>query len=217
METMELNARLRRESGKGPARRLRSAGMTPVVFYGSGAGARHLAVNNRELMKMLKERHESLFIKLKIEDDGKEEEHISMIKEIQVSPTGKGVIHVDFYEIRMDHKLDIDVPIHFTGDPVGVVNGGELLYLKRDLKISGLPSMLPEYVQVDVSGLDIGDSLNVGDIPLPAGVESVDAPDIAIVSVAAPRVAEAAEAVAEEAAAAEPEVIGKKAGEKEES
>jgi len=77
--------------------------------------------------------------------------------------------------------------------------------------------MLPEYVQVDVSGLDIGDSLNVGDIPLPAGVESVDAPDIAIVSVAAPRVAEAAEAVAEEAAAAEPEVIGKKAGEKEES
>jgi large subunit ribosomal protein L25 len=216
METMELNAQIRRESGKGAARRLRAAGLVPAVFYGSGSGALQLSVNTRELLKMLKEREESLFVQLKIQDSGKEEGHLSMIKEIQMSPSGRGILHVDFYEIRMDHKLTVDVPIHFTGEPVGVINGGELLYLKRELKISGLPSALPEYVQVDVSGLDIADSLNVGDILLPEGIEALDAEDIAIASVAAPRVAEAAEAPVEEAAA-EPEVIGKKAEEQEEA
>jgi large subunit ribosomal protein L25 len=218
METMELKALTRQEAGKGPARRLRASGLIPAVFYGSGVQARRLSVNNREMLKLLKEREGSIFIKLKVGDGGKEEEHLSMIKEIQMSPSGRGILHVDFYEIRMDHKLIIDVPIHFVGQPVGVViNGGELLYLKREVKISGFPSVLPEFVQVDISGLDIADSIKVGDIPLVEGVEAVDAKDIAIASVAAPRAAETTEgAVVEEEATAEPEVIGKKAEGKEE-
>jgi len=136
-----------------------------------------------------------------------------MIKEIQVSPTGDGILHVDFYEIRMDHELTIDVPIHLVGQPVGLIDGGELYHLKRELKISGLPSLLPEYVEVDVSGLKIGDSVKVGDIPLVKGIEALDAADIAIASVAATRAAEVVEEAAEEAAASEPEVVGKKAEE----
>lgn len=218
METMTLTARTRLESGKGPARRLRAAGIVPAVFYGSGAEAIPLSINGRELLKLMKEREESLFVKLKIEDGGNEAEHLSMIKEIQMSPAGRGILHVDFYEIRMDHKLIVDVPIHFVGDPVGVTNGGELLYLKRELKISGLPAVLPESVQVDISVLDIGDSMKVADIRLVEGVEAMDAGDIAIVSIAAPRAVEVAEAPAEEGEGpAEPEVIGKKAEEKEES
>jgi large subunit ribosomal protein L25 len=214
MEKMELKASVRREAGKGPARRLRMSGMVPAVFYGSGMEATPLSVNTRELLKLLKEREESHFITLSIEDEGKQAEHLSMIKEIQKSPSGKGILHVDFYEIRMDHKLTMDIPIHFVGQPVGVVNGGELLYLKRELKVSGLPSLIPESVQVDVSGLDISDSIKVGDIVLVDGVEAADAKDIALVSIAAPRTAEAA-AASEEEAAAEPEVVGKKAEEKE--
>ncbi len=214
METMELKAQLRRESGKGPARRLRAAGMIPAVYYGAGAEALPLSVGSRDLTKLLKEREESLFIKLRIEDGGSGNERLSMIKEIQMSPRGSGILHVDFYEIRMDHKLTLEVPIHFVGQPVGVsMNGGELQLLKREVKISGLPSVLPESVEVDVSGLDIGDSLNVGDIPLAEGVEAEDAGDIAIATVSAPRAAEVVAAPEEEAAAAEPEVIGKKAEE----
>lgn len=213
METMELKALIRQGSGKGPARRLRSAGMIPAVFYGSGAEALSLSVGARDMLKLLKEREESLFVKLKIDEGGKEAEHLSMIKEIQVSPTGDGILHVDFYEIRMDHELTIDVPIHLVGQPVGLIDGGELYHLKRELKISGLPSLLPEYVEVDVSGLKIGDSVKVGDIPLVKGIEALDAADIAIASVAATRAAEVVEEAAEEAAASEPEVVGKKAEE----
>lgn len=212
METMELKARARQESGKGPARRLRSAGMIPAVFYGSGAEALSLSVNARDLLKLLKEREESHFVKLMIEEGGKEEERLSMIKEIQVNAADSGILHVDFYEIRMDHELTLDVPIHLVGKPVGLIDGGELHHLKRELKISGLPSILPEYVEVDVSGLKIGDSVKVGDIALAKGIEALDADDIAVAAVAATRAAEAAEEAAEEAAA-EPEVIGKKAEE----
>jgi len=214
METMELKARVRQESGKGPARRLRSSGMVPAVFYGSGSEGLTLTVNARDLLKLLREREESLFVKLKIEEGGREEERLSMIKEIQVSPTGDGILHVDFYEIRMDHRLTVEVPIHLVGKPVGLIDGGELHHLKRELKISGLPSALPEYVEVDVSGLRIGDSVKVGDIKLAKGIEALDADDIAVAAVAATRAAEAAAEAVEEQAA-EPEVIGKKAEEEE--
>jgi len=189
--------------------------MIPAVFYGSGEQALSLSVSARDLMKLLKEREESLFVKLKIDEDGKEAERLSMIKEIQVNPAGGGILHVDFYEIRMDHKLTVDVPIHLAGKPAGLIDGGELHHLKRELKISGLPSLLPEYVEVDVSGLKIGDSLKVGDIPLGKGIEAVDAADIAVAAVAAARMVEPAAEEAVEEAAAEPEVIGKKADEEE--
>ncbi len=126
-------------------------------------------------MKYLKDRKENLFIKLRIEEGGSELEKLSMIKELQVSPSSNRPVHADFYEIKMDHKLSLDVPIHFVGRPVGVEMGGDLHILKRELKISGLPTNIPEFVQLDISGLKMGDSLNVGDIALGSGIESIDA------------------------------------------
>lgn len=211
METMALKARTRQGLGKGPARRLRAEGMIPAVFYGPGMETFSLAVGLRDLRTLLKEREESLFVKLQIDDGGKETERLSMIKEIQVCPSDGGILHVDFYEIRMDHRLTMEIPIHLVGVPVGVTDGGELHHLKRELRVSGLPMALPEYVEIDVSGLKIGDSVKVEDIALAKGVEALDHADIAVAAVAATRAAVIVETTEE--AAAEPEVISKKAEE----
>jgi large subunit ribosomal protein L25 len=212
METRELNVSIRKEAGKGPSRRLRAGGRVPAVFYGSGSDPISISVNNDDLLDFLKERKESVFIKLMIEDGGSRTEKLAMIKELQTSPVAKSLYHVDFYEVRMDHKIALDVPIHIIGVPAGVDLGGELHQLKREVNISGLPSAMPEFVEVDVSGLGIGDTVMVGDIKLPEGVEALDAPDIAVATVSATRVI-AEEAPAEEEEQKQPEVITAKAKE----
>jgi large subunit ribosomal protein L25 len=115
------------------------------------------------------------------------------------------LIHADFYEIRMDRELTMDLPILLVGQPVGVERGGLLQQLKRDLKISGLPSALPESVELDVSGLDIGASVNVGDIVLGDGINILDGRDVAVASLISKRVAVMEEEAAEEGEAIEGE------------
>lgn len=207
MEATELKACIRKESGKGPARRIRKEGLIPAVFYGRGEEAIPLSVNAAGLRKIIKEKGDNVFIKLLIEGQERQEK-LSLIKELQIEPVSRRFRHADFYEIRMDHKLTIDVPLHFTGNPVGVVNGGELQQLKRDLKISCLPSALPDFIEVDVSGLDIGDSLKVQDIKTPEGIAVLDPGDVgvvmvAVVKVAVPKAEEEVEAEGEAAAEGE--------------
>ncbi len=218
METMELNARMRKESGKGPARRLRAGGQVPAVFYGAGSDTLPLAVNTADLIKLIKEKKENVFIKLNIEGDGLKTQKLSMVKELQTSPATRDIYHVDFYEISMDHKLVLDVPIHVVGTPAGVTMGGELHILKRELKVSGLPTEIPEFVEVDISALEIGDSVKVSDIRIKGGLEVVDHADVAVATVSITRVeaAPAEEEAAAEEGVQEPEVIGSKGKEEEE-
>jgi len=183
MEATELKAFTRKETGKGPARRFRKDGSIPAVFYGRGEEAIHLTVNAAELLKIIKEKKENIFIKLLIEGE-KHLEKLSLIKELQIEPVSRRFYHADFYEIRMDHKLTLDVPIHFIGIPVGVTNGGELQHLKRDLKVSCLPSILPDFIEIDVTGLDIGDSIKVQDIPVQEGISVLDPGDVGVAMVA---------------------------------
>ena len=206
MEATELKACIRNESGKGPARRFREKGLIPAVFYGRGQDAIHLSVNSADLLKIVKEKKKNIFINLIIEGEQKKPlEKLSLMKELQIEPVSRKFYHADFYEIRMDRKLTIDIPLNFVGIPVGVTNGGELQHLKRDLKVTCLPSILPDHLDLDVSGLDIGNSIKVQDIAVPDGIEVLDPGDVgvamvAIVKVSVP-VAEAA--VAEAAAPAE--------------
>jgi large subunit ribosomal protein L25 len=210
MEATELKACIRNTSGKGPARRFRKEGLIPAVFYGRGEEAIHLSVNAAELLKIIRAKKENVFIKLRI-DGEKNLEKLSLIKELQIEPVSRRFYHADFYEVRMDHRLTLDVPLHFAGIPVGVVNGGELQHLKRELKISCLPSVLPDFIEIDVSGLEIGDSIKVKDIRVPEGIAVLDPGDVgvamvAIVKVSVPQAEEAAvevEADAEKAAVAE--------------
>jgi large subunit ribosomal protein L25 len=203
MEATELKAFTRKETGKGPARRFRMEGSVPAVFYGRGEEAIPLSVNAADLLKVIKAKKENIFIKLMIEGE-KQLEKLSLIKELQIEPVSRRFYHVDFYEIRMDHKLTLDVPIRFEGIPVGVTNGGELQHLKRDLKISCLPSVLPDFIEIDVSGLEIGDSIKVQDIRVPEGITVLDPGDVGVAMVAVVKVsvpqAETAEAGAAEAA-----------------
>ena len=210
MEATELKACIRNTSGKGPARRFRKEGLIPAVFYGRGEEAIHLSVNAAELLKIIRAKKENVFIKLRI-DGEKNLEKLSLIKELQIEPVSRRFYHADFYEVHMDHRLTLNVPLHFAGIPVGVVNGGELQHLKRELKISCLPSVLPDFIEIDVSGLEIGDSIKVKDIRVPEGIAVLDPGDVgvamvAIVKVSVPQAEEAAvevEADAEKAAVAE--------------
>jgi large subunit ribosomal protein L25 len=183
MEASELKAFTRNESGKGPARRFRKKGLIPAVFYGRDEETVHLSVNATDLQKILQKKRENVFIKLLIEGE-KTMAKLSLIKELQVEPLSRRFYHADFYEVRMDHKLTLDVPLRFVGIPVGVQNGGELQHLKRDLKVSCLPSLLPDFIEIDVVGLEIGDSIKVQDIRVPEGIAVLDPGDVGVAMVA---------------------------------
>ena len=167
-------------------------GLIPAVVYGKGDSAIPLTVDESDLQKILRAKKEKHFIKLLIEGD-QHTEKVSILKELQYKPASRRLYHVDFYEISMDQKLTVDIPLKFTGIPVGVVNGGELQHLKRDLKISCLPSDLPDEIEVDISGLQIGDSIKVRDIPIPNGITVVDHGDVGIAVVYEVKVAAVAE------------------------
>ncbi len=212
METIELKAHIRKESGKGPARRLREKGLIPAVFYGPGAETIPLTVDSSEFAKSAKMgRIESAFIKLAIEDDDSKVEKLSIVKELQVNPLTRSPLHIDFYEIRMDHKLTMDIPIRLEGQSVGIEAGGDLQFSKRTVKLSSLPSLLPDFIEVDISKLDIGDSIKVGDITLEEGIEILDPPDVMIVAVIFTRITEVE--VAEEEVEELPEGEGEETGE----
>jgi large subunit ribosomal protein L25 len=206
MEATELKACTRKETGKGPARRFRKEGLIPAVFYGSGEEAIPLSVNAADLLKIIKKKKDNIFIKLLI-DGEKPLEKLSLMKELQIEPVSRSFYHADFYEVRMDKKLTIDVPLHFTGTAVGVTNGGELQHLKREMKVSCLPAVLPDFVEVDVSGLEIGHSLKVQDIKVPEGMTVLDPGEVGVAMVAVVKVsvplAAAAEGEAEAAPAAD--------------
>ena len=196
MEISELKASLRNTSGKGVSRRLRKDGLTPAVFYGPKTEAVLLAVNSSDLMKILKGKEENIFINLLI-GDGRKMEKFTLIKELQIDPVSRKFLHVDFCEIDMEHAITVDVPIHFKGEAIGIDSGGDLHHIRREIKVSCLFTVLPEFVEVDISGLGIGDSIKVQDIKLPDGVNVLDPHDTIIASVTAPKAVVKAETVEE--------------------
>jgi len=197
MEINELKARLRKDAGKGVARKLRKDGLVPAIFYGPKTEPIRLAVNSADLIKLLKNKEENVFINLLIEN-GQKIEKFTLIKELQIDPVSRKFRHVDFCEVDMERTMTIDVPIHFTGTAAGVETGGELHHVKRDIKLSCLFTVLPNFVEVDISGLQIGDSIKVHDIKLPEGITILDPEDTIIATVSAPKTTVKAEQTEEQ-------------------
>jgi large subunit ribosomal protein L25 len=217
MATANLSAKKRTDSGKGAARKLRRAEQIPGIIYGHNREPQMLALDWRELERMLERiAPETTVIELDI--DGTTSR--TLIREIQRHPFKRQVLHVDFLELVAGERVTVDVPLVLVGTAAGVRNsGGVLDQLLREVTVDVDPSNIPNHIEIDVSALDVNESLHVSDLVVPSGVEIQDDPDTTVCVVAAPRVeAEAEPAVAAETAAegAEPELIRKeKEGEEE--
>jgi len=203
--TATISARSRESRGKGAARQTRREGRIPGVLYGHGEDSVSLSVDANELQKLV----HSISIENTIVDLdlGSGEPYKVLIRELQRHPFRDEFVHIDFFHVAMDEKIQVEVPIVLIGTPTGVKNkGGVLDHQLRELEVFCLPGSIPEKIELDVSSLDIGDSIHVSDIELP-DVEILTELDRAVVAVLAPTVMEVEE-VAEEALA-EPEVIGR--------
>jgi large subunit ribosomal protein L25 len=175
-------------------------------MYGAKDKPEPLQVSKREFSALLSHAAgENILVELEIAGDAN---RLAMVQEVQHAPIGGDVLHIDFHAISMDETVEADVPLETTGTANGVKNFGGLLEQNlRTLSIECLPRDLPDVITVDVSALNIGDSIHVRDIPLPAGVSTKNPPDLTAFSVMAPTVAEEPAAAA---VAAAPEVIKEK-------
>ncbi|PKN50900.1 MAG: 50S ribosomal protein L25 [Deltaproteobacteria bacterium HGW-Deltaproteobacteria-13] len=203
MEVTDLTAQVRKEQKKGPSRRLRQKGFVPAIFYGRSTENILLAVKNEAMVKLRKDKKDHAFIKLIIDDGGKKIEKLSLIRELQVQPLTGMLYHADFYEVDEKRKITMDVSLRFVGKAIGVEMGGELQHLRREVKVSCLPLDLPDHIDVDVTKLDIGDSIRIRDLKIAEGITLLDRPDTSVAAVAVIKVAKVEEPAKEEAAAAE--------------
>ncbi len=165
MERPVLTAEIREEVGKGVARKIRSRGLIPAVFYGPRSKTTPLVVNPMELAKALQtEAGENALIDLHIRKGDQLERKVVMVKEIQTDPLKGTTLHTDFYEVAMDAMINVEVPIHLIGKPEGTKVGGILEQVRRTVEIQCLPGDIPKSIDVDVSALMIGDSIHVEDL-----------------------------------------------------
>jgi large subunit ribosomal protein L25 len=218
---MEVSAKARTEQGTGASRRLRRAGWVPGILYGGREPALPIQVDHLALMHSLK--HEAFHSSILTMDlEGKKEQ--VLLRDVQIHPFKKQVLHVDFQRVAQDQKIHIKVPLHFVNAELapGVkLSGGIVSHVMTEVDVVCLPKDLPEYIEVDVGHLTIGHSLHLADIKLPEGVEAValnkgDNPVVATILVH--RVAVEEEAVEAAPVAAEvPLVGGEKKEEKKES
>ena len=209
MATAQLSATPRTSSGKGPARSLRSAGQIPGVVYGHAREPQPLTLDTREFEKLLSHiAAESTVIELSL--DGQTTK--TLIREIQRHPFKRQILHVDFQELVAGEKVQVNIPIVLMGVPEGVrASGGVMDQTLRELSIRVDPSAIPDHIEVDVTGVQIGHSIHVSELSLPEGVEVLNDPEAPVCVVAAPRavVEETAAAAEPVEGAAEPEVIGR--------
>lgn len=212
MEMVELNASVRPETGKKGARACRKKGLLPGVLYGKNDPTTPVAVNPKELDRVLHTHAGSnVVIKLSVDERGGEPVTV-VVKELQVDNIKGTMRHVDFCQISLDETIRTEVPFKVVGEAPGVKMGGILEHILWELEIESLPMDIPDHIEVDVSELNIGDSLAVSDLKVPDGVTVWTDWDTAVVTVTAPRVEEVVEAAApaEEVEGAEPEVVGAK-------
>ena len=210
MEMVEVTIERRQGQGKGTARKLRRAGVIPAVFYGPRRTTVSIAVRAEEFEKKLSHLEGSHLIRL-LNDGGKDAElhdKAVLLREIQRHPVTGDVLHADFFEVDLTERLTVSVPLRFVGKAVGVVDGGILQPILREVEVECLPTEIPEFIEVYVSHLTIHQAVHLSELKLPEVVTTMGEPTQTVVSVLPPTVeeakpVEAAEAVPAEGAPAE--------------
>src|SRR5271155_2919106 len=165
METFTVEGKIHEGRGKGPARRIRLTGMVPATLYGGKKDAVSLAVNAKQVAKILRSEsgHNTIF-SVKLEGGGEER---AMLKDWQVDPLKGALLHVDLLRIAMDVRMRVRVPVHTFGEAQGVkLQGGVFETVTREVEIECLPGDIPEEYKVDISGMMIGNQLRAGDLPI---------------------------------------------------
>jgi large subunit ribosomal protein L25 len=191
MKTIQLNGTARTETGKAAMKKIRRAGMIPAVVYGQGEPT-PVSVDYQGMEKIL---HSPETFIVNLEIDGKTT--TAIVRESQFHAVNDRVIHVDFLRVSDSHPVEVDLPIKLVGTSKGVLGGGRLVPMLRKMKVKGLVSQLPDHVDVDISGLEMGKTIRVGEVTLPGiNITSPHSAGIAIIEI--PR----AVRQAEEAAAA---------------
>lgn len=202
MDFAKVDVEIRSQKGKGGARKTRAAGRVPAILYGHKQDPLPIHFEERGLIKSLdKEKKRNTVFALSVKGGSATDAVTAMIRDVQIDAISRRIVHVDFLRIDPDEEVRVRVPIALTGKALGVINGGNLHQNIHDMYLVAKAAAIPAHIDVDVSGLDIGDALHVSDIKFPAGVRSLLAGKESVASVVAPK-AEKVE-VAEVAAAAE--------------
>ena len=193
MEQIDLKAQVRKTIGKGPARTLRREGRIPAVLYGPKTDSMMLSIDFKEFDQIVKKANiGSVLLNLQIQN-GQTLTRSAMIRELQTNPVTGAFLHVDFYEIDMQRKIKVSVPVVTRGKSAGVEEGGLVQIVRRELEVFCLPTAIPEAIEVDISDLTIGDSIHVQEIPLPGDIELPADVDFTVITVLAPKVEEVIE------------------------
>jgi large subunit ribosomal protein L25 len=203
MKSVPLKAFPRTQVRRGEVKKLRSSGRVPAIIYGRQAKPQNLEVSAKEFSDLIHHSvSENLLVDLSIENDARAK-RLALVQEIQHYPLDGKVLHVDFHEVAENEKVTVNVPVETTGEAAGVKNsGGVLEHILFKLKVRSLPKDLPEQIIVDVSSLELGKAVHIGEIKLPDGVEILGDKNIPVVSVAMPRTEEEEVATTEAAPAA---------------
>jgi large subunit ribosomal protein L25 len=190
LDQIDLKAQIRKSTGKGPARVLRREGRIPAVLYGPKTDSMMLSIDFKEFEQIVKKANVgSVLLNLQIQN-GETLTRPAMIKELQTNPLSGAFVHVDFYEIDMQRKINVSVPVVTRGKSVGVEEGGMLQIVRREIELFCLPTAIPESIEVDISDLTIGDSIHIREIALPGDVELPEDIDFTVITVLAPKVEE---------------------------
>src|SRR5436190_9842978 len=207
MKSVPLNAAPRALGRRAGAKKLRSNGRIPAIIYGRQAKPQNLEVEAKEMENLIHHSvSENLLVDLSVKDDGRAK-RLALVQEVQHHPLNGKILHVDFHEVAENEKVTIKVPLETIGEAEGVkTGGGTLEHVLFKITVRALPKDLPEVITVDVSHLNIGQAVHIGEIPAPAGVEILGDKNIPVISCAAPRTEEEEAAEAAEAAAAPGEV-----------
>jgi large subunit ribosomal protein L25 len=220
MKSVPLRAYPRALSRRGGVKRLRAAGRVPAIIYGRQSQPQNLEVNAKELEELLHHSaSENVLVDLSVESDARPK-RLALVQEIQHHPLEGNLLHVDFHEVAENEKVVVHVPLETVGEAAGVKTGGGVLeHVLFKLKVRCLPRDLPEQITLDVSHLELGKAIHLGEIQPPTSVEILGDKNIPVVAVARPRSEEeeaAATAPAEAVAAGDVEMIKEKKEEGEE-
>ena len=187
METVQFKAMLREKNSGSYNNELRNQGFVPAVLYGREIGTFNVYVSEKDLSKIIAKSGENVFAKMTLQQEDAETEYNVLFKEVQRHPVKGTLLHIDFNQVSMSEKLNTVVPVVLVGDSPGVEEGGILQQMLREIDIRCLPGNIPSSVEVDISGLGIGDNVMVESISVPEEVEIITELTEVIAAVAVPQ------------------------------